>query len=78
MFCNGNQPTSHTLKRANLPASIPESALATTMRPQFNVSDEVRALRPQFAATEENWKPVDPETAERWAIVISAFPAGSI
>jgi hypothetical protein len=34
-----------------------ESALATTMRPQFNVSEEMRALRPELAAIEENWKP---------------------
>src|SRR4051794_38893025 len=32
-----------------------ESAMASTMRPQFNVSEEMRALRPELAAIEENW-----------------------
>jgi hypothetical protein len=52
-----------------------ESALATTMRPQFNVSEEMRALRPELEAIEENWKPIDPESAERWAIALSVLPA---
>jgi hypothetical protein len=52
-----------------------ESALAMTMRPQFNVSEEMRALRPELAAIENNWKPVDPENAELWAIVHAVLPA---
>jgi hypothetical protein len=45
------------------------------MRPKFNVSEEMRALRPELAAIEENWKPIDPENAERWAIVLAVLPA---
>jgi hypothetical protein len=52
-----------------------ESALSITVRPQFNVSEEMRALRPELAAIEENWKPVDTENAERWAIVLAVLPA---
>lgn len=52
-----------------------ESALTATIRPQFKVSEEMRALRPELAAIEENWKPVDPESAEKWAVVLAVLPA---
>jgi hypothetical protein len=52
-----------------------ESALATTMRLQIKVSDEMRTLKPELADAGENWKAADAEQAERWAIVNGVFPA---
>jgi hypothetical protein len=52
-----------------------DSALTATIRPQFNVSAEMRAMRPQLSASAEDWKPVDSEQAEGWAIVTAVLPA---
>jgi len=52
-----------------------ESALTSTLRPHLKVSEEMRAINPEIAKSEEHWKPIDPENAERWAIVIGVLPA---
>jgi hypothetical protein len=52
-----------------------ESALTATIQPHLKVSDEMRILNPHIAEIEESWKPVDPEIAERWSIVIGVVPA---
>jgi hypothetical protein len=52
-----------------------ESALTSTLRPHLKVSDEMRAINPEIAKSEEHWKPIDPENAEQWAIVIGVLPA---
>lgn len=52
-----------------------DSALTATIPPQFNVSAEMRAIRPQLSTSEEEWKPVDSEQAEGWAIVTAVLPA---
>ena len=52
-----------------------EAALTATIQPHLKVSEEMRALNPEVAETEKNWKPTDSETAERWAIVIGVLPA---
>jgi hypothetical protein len=52
-----------------------DSALTATIRPQFNVSPQMRALRPELGASKENWKPVDSEQAEGGAIVTAVLPA---
>lgn len=52
-----------------------EAALTATIQPHLNVSAEMRAINPEIEEMEKRWRPVDPENAERWAIVIGVLPA---
>jgi hypothetical protein len=52
-----------------------DAAVATAARPQYNMSAEMRQMKPELTQSEKNWKTVDSEQIEGWAIVTAVLPA---
>lgn len=52
-----------------------DAAVATAVRPQYNISAEMREMKPELTQSETNWKTIDSEQCEGWAIVVAVLPA---
>jgi hypothetical protein len=52
-----------------------DAAVATAVRPQYNISAEMREMKPELTQSENNWKTIDSEQCEGWAIVTAVLPA---
>jgi hypothetical protein len=55
--------------------SARDAAVAIAVRPQYNFSPEMRKIKPELTQSENDWKTVDGEQVEGWAIVTSVLPA---
>jgi hypothetical protein len=83
----GADPKSRSVLRAAIPPllrsrdydvainSARDAALATAARPQYNMSPEMRQMKPELTQSQKDWKTVDPEQIEGWAIVTAVLPA---
>jgi len=55
--------------------SARDAAAAIAVRPQYDLSAEMREMKPELTQSENDWKTVDGEQVEGWAIVTSVLPA---
>jgi hypothetical protein len=55
--------------------SARDAAVAIAVRPQYDLSAEMREMKPELTQSENDWKTVDGEQVEGWAIVTSVLPA---
>jgi hypothetical protein len=52
-----------------------DAAVAVAVRPSYNLSPEMREMKPELTQSETDWKTPDGEQVEGWSIVTSVLPA---
>jgi len=55
--------------------SARDAAVAVAVRPSYNLSPEMREMKPELTQSENDWKTPDREQVEGWSIVTSVLPA---
>ena len=51
-----------------------DAAVAVAVRPSYNLSPEMREMKPELTQSENDWKTPDREQVEGWSIVTSVLP----
>jgi hypothetical protein len=51
-----------------------DAAVAVAVRPSYNLSPEMREMKPELTQSENDWKTPDIEQVEGWSIVTSVLP----
>jgi hypothetical protein len=55
--------------------SARDAAVAIAIRPLYNLSPEMREMKPELTESENDWKTLEREQVEGWSIVTSVLPA---